>query len=87
MRIAVKVIPRSSKNSIEWEQGNLKVRLTAPPVDGLANEALIVLLAERLALPKRAITIIRGTTGRQKTVEIAGMTAEEVEKRLAIIPG
>ena len=84
MRIAVKVIPRSSKNSIEWEQGNLKVRLTAPPVDGLANEALIALLAERLALPKRAIAIVRGTTSRQKTVEIEGMTMEAVEKRLAI---
>ncbi len=84
MRIAVKVIPRSSKNSIEWEQGNLKVRLTAPPVDGLANEALIALLAERLALPKRAITIVRGATSRQKTVEIVGMTMEAVEKRLAI---
>lgn len=83
MRIAVKVLPRSSKNSIEWEQGNLKVRLTAPPVDGLANEALIALLAERLALPKRAITIVRGATSRQKTVEIAGMAMEEVEKRLA----
>ena len=84
MRIAVKVIPRSSKNSIEWEQGNLKVRLTAPPVDGLANEALIALLAERLALPKRAITIVRGTTSRQKIVEIEGMTMEAIEKRLAI---
>lgn len=84
MRIAVKVIPRSSKNSIEWEQDNLKVRLTAPPVDGLANEALIALLAERLALPKRAITIVRGATSRQKTVEIVGMTMEAVEKRLAI---
>ena len=83
MRITVKVIPRSSKNRIEWEQGNLKVRLTAPPVDGLANEALIALLAERLALPKRAITIVRGATSRQKTVEIEGMTLEMVEKRLA----
>ena len=84
MRIVVKVIPRSSKNSIEWEQDNLKVRLTAPPVDGLANEALIALLAERLALPKRAITIVSGTTSRQKIVEIEGMTMEAVEKRLAI---
>ena len=86
MRIAVKIIPRSSKNSIEWERerASLKVRLTAPPVGGLANEALIALLAERFALPKRAITIVRGATSRQKIIEITGMTMEEVEKRLAI---
>jgi len=82
MLISVKVIPRSRKNSIEWEQGSLKVRLTAPPVDGLANEALVVLLAEHLALPKRSIAIVRGATSRQKTVEITGMTVEDVEKRL-----
>jgi len=84
MLIAVRVIPRSSKNSIAWEQGSLKVRLTAPPVDGLANEALVALLAERLALPKRSIAIVRGATNRQKTVEITGITLAEVEKRLSI---
>ncbi|HEV7234779.1 MAG TPA: DUF167 domain-containing protein [Ktedonobacteraceae bacterium] len=84
MLISVKVIPRSSKNSIEWEQGSLKVRLTAPPVDGLANEALVALLAERLALSKRCIAIVRGATSRQKMVEITGITVEEVEKRLFI---
>lgn len=60
----------------------LKVRLTAPPVDGAANEALIALLAERLGLPKRSISIVRGATGRQKTVEISGMTREAVEQAL-----
>ncbi|MGI9057579.1 MAG: DUF167 domain-containing protein [Ktedonobacteraceae bacterium] len=87
MLISVKVIPRSSKNSIEWEEGSLKIRLTAPPVDGLANEALVALLAERLALSKRSITIVRGATSRQKTVEITGMTMEDVEKRLKLPPG
>ena len=85
MLITVKVIPRSSKNSIEWvEEGSLKVRLTAPPVDGLANEALVALLAEHFAVSKRSITIVRGASSRQKTVEITGMTLEEVEKRLFI---
>ena len=82
MRLAVRVLPRSSRNSIEWEQETLKVRLTAPPVDGAANEALIALLAERLDLPKRSISIVSGATGRQKIVEIVGMAEEEVEKRL-----
>ena len=82
MRLAVRVLPRSSRNSIEWEQETLKVRLTAPPVDGAANEALIALLAERLDLPKRSISIVSGATGRQKIVEIVGMAEEEVEKSL-----
>ncbi len=82
MRLTVRVIPRSSRNAIAWEQGVLKVRLTAPPVDGAANDALIVLLAQRLGLPKRAISIARGATGRQKIVEIAGMTETEVAARL-----
>ncbi len=82
MRINVRVIPRSSKNSIEWEEGTLKVRLTAPPVDGAANEALLTLLAQRLGLPKRDIHIIQGATGRHKIVEITGMTLEELEQRI-----
>ncbi len=83
MLISVNVVPRSSKNSIEWEQGNLKVRLTAPPVDGAANEALVALLAERLGLPKRSISIVRGTTGRQKMVEISGISMENMKQKLS----
>lgn len=82
MRITVQVVPRSSKNSITWEQGVLKVRLTAPPVDGAANDALIALLAERLGLPKRDIRIVHGVTSRRKTVELAGMTPEVLEQRI-----
>ncbi len=78
----MRVIPRSSRNSLEWEQGVLKARLTAPPVDGAANEALVALLAERLGLPKRSISIVRGATSRQKTVEIVGITVEEMVSRL-----
>jgi uncharacterized protein (TIGR00251 family) len=82
MLITVRVIPRSSKNILAWEQGTLKARLTAPPVDGAANIALISLLAERLSVPRHTISIVRGETSRQKTVEIAGLTLEEVERRL-----
>ncbi|HLI05855.1 MAG TPA: DUF167 domain-containing protein [Ktedonobacteraceae bacterium] len=85
MRIVVRVIPRSSKNALTWEQGSgtLKVRLTAPPVDGAANEALVALLAEKLAIPRRDITIVRGATGRQKTLDIAGFTPETLQQKLA----
>ena len=82
MRLSVRVIPRSSKNALEWEQNALKVRLTAPPVDGAANEALIALLAERLGLPKRNVSIVHGAASRLKTVEIVGMTPETVEQKL-----
>jgi uncharacterized protein len=84
MLLAVRVIPRSSKNALTWEQGTLKARLKAPPVDGAANAALIDLLAERLSVPRRSITIVRGATARQKTVEIADITMDEVERRLNI---
>ena len=82
MRINVRVIPRSSKNLIEWEEGGLKVRLTAPPIDGAANDALIALLAQCLGLYKRDIQIVHGTTGRHKIVEITGMPAEAIEKKI-----
>jgi uncharacterized protein (TIGR00251 family) len=83
MQVSVRVIPRSSRNVLEWEEGAIKARLTAPPVDGAANAALIALLAETLSLPKRAITLIRGTTGRQKTVEIEGLEQAEIIQRLS----
>lgn len=81
MRITVRVIPRSSKNIVEWERlsRTLKVRLTAPPVNGAANEALIALLAEHFDVPRRAISIVRGATSRQKTLEITGLTPEMLE--------
>ena len=83
MLIHVRVIPRSSKNELTWEGNALKVRLTAPPVDGAANAALLTLLAERLRVPKRALRIVQGSTGRHKMVEIEGLSSEEVVKRLA----
>jgi uncharacterized protein len=82
VRLTVRVIPRSRRNDIVWEQGILKARLTAPPVDGAANDALIALLAERLGLPKHSISIVSGATARQKVLEISGMTLEDLEQRI-----
>ena len=85
MRITVRVIPRSSKNEISQEGNTFKVRLTAPPVDGAANEALLKLLAERLDLPRRAIHIVQGATGRQKIVQIddaPDLTMTDLTQRL-----
>lgn len=87
MLLTVRVIPRSTRNALEWQEGEsgktLKARLTAPPVAGAANAALINLLAERLHIPRRAITIVRGSSARLKTIEIAELSEQEIESRLA----
>jgi len=58
------------------------VRLTAPPVDGAANDALVSLLAERLGIAKRDISVVHGATSRQKIVEVRGMTPEQVKQKV-----
>ena len=58
------------------------MRLAVPPVDGAANEALVALLAEQLGVPKRHISIVRGSSSRQKIVEITGVTPENLEQKL-----
>ena len=84
LRFNVRVQPRSSRNAIEGTHGHaLKVRLTAPPVDGAANDALVALLADELGLPKRAVRIIGGETGRTKIVEVEGVDPDAL-MRLAL---
>ena len=76
---AVRVAPRSSRDAIEGEyQGALKVRLTAPPVDDRANEALRRLLAERLKVPVSAVRIVAGEKSRTKRVAIAGASRAQI---------
>jgi uncharacterized protein (TIGR00251 family) len=79
----VQVIPRASRNEVEGITGNaLKVRVTAPPVEGAANKALIELLAERLKIRKSQIEIVAGWTSRQKVISVVGLRPSEVEERL-----
>jgi len=81
--LAIKLQPRASANEIGEPLGNeLRVKVTAPPVDAAANEALIRLLAERLGCPRGRIELLRGHTSRHKVVKLHGLTAEEVMKRL-----
>jgi uncharacterized protein len=85
---AVRVAPRSSRNATEGEyQGALKVRLTAPPVDDRANDALRRLLAERLNVPISAVRIVSGEKSRTKRVEIAGVTRAQVLALVTDLPG
>jgi uncharacterized protein len=77
--LRVRVQPRASRDTVagEWD-GALKVRLTAPPVDDRANEALCRLLAERLNVSRAAVRITGGAHSRTKQVEICGVTAAQI---------
>ncbi len=66
------------------ENGRLKIRLTAPPVDGAANDALVRFLAERLSIAKTKVEIISGHKGRVKVIGVNGMSSEAVERILNI---
>jgi len=80
--LRVRLTPRSSTSKIEgWKDGVLRVRVTAPPIENRANEALIELLAKDLRIPKSAIILKSGCTGRAKTFHIENMTAEAIAAR------
>ncbi|MDB4930480.1 MAG: hypothetical protein JWM10_2964 [Myxococcaceae bacterium] len=81
---AVRAQPRSSREAIEGvREGALRVALTAPPVEGEANAALVALLAKALGLPKREVVVVAGAANRSKRVRAAGLTAAELRARLA----
>ncbi len=75
VRLAVRLTPRGGADRVEGvgEGGILRVRVTAPPVDGAANEALCRLLARELGVPRRAVRVASGATGRSKVVEVDGV--------------
>ncbi len=82
-RVRVRLTPRSGRDKIVgWRDGLLSVRVTAPPVEGKANAALERLIAKALGVPKRDVSVVSGARGREKTIEIAGMSQAEVEKLL-----
>ena len=79
----VKVHPRAQKNALTGKIGEaLKLSLTAPPVEGRANEACIEFFANLLKLPRSSITIASGQNSRRKVIRVAGMTAEELARKL-----
>jgi uncharacterized protein len=79
VRVSVHVQPRATRSEIVGLHGAaLKVRLQAPPVDGAANEALVVLLADRLGVARRAVKVVAGASSRAKMVEVEGTTEDAV---------
>jgi hypothetical protein len=86
--IAVKVMPRAKKNEVAgmMEDGTIRIRLTAAPVDGAANRALIEFLSEALGIPKSRIEIMGGLSSERKIISLIGITPQQVDetmKRLA----
>ena len=87
-RIEVRVQPRASRNTISGMQaGVLRIRVTAPPVNGQANAAAIALLAQALDVPKSAIRLVKGASSREKTLTIQSLSQEEVNQRLSLLGG
>ena len=80
IRFAVRVQPRASSSGFVGLRGDaLKVRLSAPPVEGAANDALVELLARALGVSRSAVTIVAGATSRTKLVEVRGASVAAVE--------
>jgi uncharacterized protein (TIGR00251 family) len=81
--LSLRIQPRASKNeAVRMENGGLKIRLTAPPVEGAANEALIRFLAEMLSVAKSQIEIVSGHASREKIVRIHGVTEDDATRVL-----
>jgi uncharacterized protein (TIGR00251 family) len=84
----VRVIPRSARSAIAGRRGEaILVRLSAPPVDGAANEALVELLARTFDRPRRNVTIVAGARSRDKRVNIEGLSETAGWARLTEIIG
>lgn len=82
--IAVRLQPRARSNEIVGERdGVLVVRVTAPPVDGRANEALCRLIAKRARVGVRRVSILRGAGAREKVVRVEGIDPDELRRALA----
>ena len=88
VRLAIQVQPRASRTELAGLHGAaIKIRLAAPPIDGAANDALIRFLAELLGIPRAAITISSGQSGRRKSVMVTGLGLKDVAGRLKVGTG
>ena len=82
-QFALRVQPRASRNAIVGTMGDaVKLAITAPPVDGKANHAVVEYLSDLFRVPKSSVVIVSGETGRNKLIAVRGMRAEQVLKAL-----
>ena len=82
-RVRVRVSPGARRGGVAGRIGEVwKLRVTAPAESGRANEAVVRLLAETVDVPRRSVSLVSGHTAREKVVELDGIEAAEVERRL-----
>jgi uncharacterized protein len=82
-RLRLRVSPGARRTEVVGRHGDAwKVRVSAPPEDGRANDAVLKLLAERVGLPRRALSLVSGHSGRDKVVQVDGLDRAESERRL-----
>ena len=83
VQLSVKLLPRASANEIGAPLGDeLRIRVTAPPVDAAANQALVELLARQLDCSRGRVELVRGQKSRHKVIQLHGFTPEEVLQKL-----
>ena len=83
LMLSLKVQPRAKRNELAGTVGTeLKLKVTAPPVDSAANEAVLEFIADTLGLPRRAVNLVRGQTSQHKTLRLDGLTLDEAAARL-----
>lgn len=84
MRLSLRVQPGAKRNALLARSagGEWKVAVSAPPVEGAANEAVVELLSTLLGVKRRCITVVRGQSSRTKTIEVEGLDDDEAQQRL-----
>ncbi|MEI7438552.1 MAG: DUF167 domain-containing protein [Thermoleophilia bacterium] len=81
--VEIRLQPRGGRDAVVGERdGAVLIRISAPPVDGKANAALIAFVAKRLGVPKGSVTIVRGEAARNKVIRVDGRAAEDVRTML-----
>jgi uncharacterized protein (TIGR00251 family) len=83
--LAIKAVPNAPRSAVVgWLGEALKVKVHAPALEGRANDELCEFLADALALPRRAVTVLQGDKSRQKVLHVAGLTLAEVRLKLGV---
>jgi len=83
--IKIRVQPKSSRNQVDgFQDGALRVRVTAAPAEGQANAAVIAILAKTLGVSKSRLEIIRGYSSRDKVVSVDTLTEQEVQRKIEV---
>jgi uncharacterized protein (TIGR00251 family) len=81
--LRIRAQPRAARDEVVgWQAGVLRVRVTAPPVEGEANRALVIVLARALGVRPSAVSMVSGERGRDKLVRVDGLSPVEIEARL-----